>query len=91
LTQTIPFAGAWRAGTVSSDDRDDLDEAEEAGAEADDAGAEAGADFAEDADLDEADSAADDLAAPPLTTTMDEIFEIVDADTPAFERSETDA
>ena len=98
LTQTIPFAGAWRSGTVSSDACDDLDEAEEAGAEADEAGAEAGADFEEGAGLDEADSVDadfaavdEDFAALPLTTTRDEIFEIVDADTPAFERSETDA
>ena len=96
LTQTIPFAGAWRSGTVSSDACDDLDEAEEAGAEADDAGAEAGADFDAGAAADlEEDGAVDAVDAvdfaPPLTTTMDEIFEIVDADTPAFERSETDA
>ena len=102
LTQTIPLAGAWRAGTVSSDTCDDLDEdeAEEAGAEADDAGAEAGADFdagAADLEDDEAVDAVDlvddvdaDFAAPP-TTTIDEIFEIVDLETPAFERSATDA
>ena len=99
LTQTIPFAGAWRAGTVSSEACVDLDEAEEAGAEADVAGAEAGADFAEDAERDE-DDAVDDVDAveaeeadfaPPLTTTMGEIFEIVEDDTPAFERSETEA
>ena len=101
LTQTIPLAGAWRAGTVSSDTCDDLDEdeAEEAGAEADDAGAEAGADFdAGAADFDEVEAvdavdAEDDVDADfaaPLTTTIDEIFEIVEAETPAFERSETD-
>ena len=101
LTQTIPFAGAWRAGTVCSDACDDLDvdEADEAGAEADEADEEAGADFdagAADLEDDEAVDAVDlvddvdaDFAAPP-TTTIDEIFEIVEEDTPAFERSETD-
>ena len=105
LTQTIPFAGAWRAGTISSEACVDLDEAEEAGAEADDAGAEldagaeAGADFAGEADREEDDAVDEEDAveaveadfAPPLTTTMDEIFEIVEDDTPAFERSETEA
>jgi len=72
----------------------DLDEeedfAEEAGAEEDDAGADAGADFSVEAERDEDDAVDMDLAAPPLTTTKDEIFEIVDLDTPAFERSETE-
>jgi hypothetical protein len=76
----------------------DVDEADEAGAEADEADEEAGADLdAGAADLEEAADDVDaafevdaDDAAPP-TTTIDEIFEIVEAETPAFDRSDTDA